>query len=160
MFQLARARAGSLVSDSLPAGMMRTRGGVRITARPGTGADIPGGVVIVMFGMFLDLTADESHQFRDLLHDAEVRAAPGRRDHLKSWSEMFPEGRDIFYEGLDPVGFAGQMRREFGFDPCRDPRWGEWVWDNPDDRFQSFGFRCPPEHLDEVYGSGRWELGS
>jgi hypothetical protein len=65
------------MSDLLPAGMMRTRGGVRITARPGAGADIPGGVVMVMFGMFLDLTSDESHQLRDLLHDAEVRAAQG-----------------------------------------------------------------------------------
>jgi hypothetical protein len=75
---------------------------------------------------------------------------------VKDWSEMFPEGRDIFYEGDHPAAFAEQMRHEFGFDPSTDPGWSQWV---PDVGYLC-RFHCPPEHLDEVYGSGRWELGS
>jgi hypothetical protein len=61
------------MSDVLPAGMMRTRGGVRITARPETGP----AVAAVIMGIQITLTPGESHQLRDLLHDAEVRAARG-----------------------------------------------------------------------------------
>ena len=64
------------MSDPVPAGMMRTSGGVRIAARP---MDDPGGyaVAAVILGIEIKLTADESHELRDLLHDAELRAARG-----------------------------------------------------------------------------------
>jgi hypothetical protein len=81
---------------------------------------------------------------------------------MKDWSEMFPGGRDIFYEGADPEGFAATMLSMYGFDPSKDPKWGERVEDGPDDPtgFTSHQFHCDAEHLDEVYGSGKWELGS
>jgi hypothetical protein len=81
---------------------------------------------------------------------------------MNDWSEMFPEGRDIFYEGMDPEGFAAAMRGQYSFDPSADPRWDQWIGDSPDDPagFTMYEFHCPAEHLDEIYGSGKWELGS
>ena len=61
------------MSNPVPAGMMRTRGGVRIAARPGGDAT----VAAVLMGIEINLTVDESHQLRDILHDAELRAARG-----------------------------------------------------------------------------------
>jgi hypothetical protein len=64
------------------------------------------------------------------------------------WHELFPEGRDIFYEGDDPDGFAAQIRAEFGFDPAADSCWDEMQ-----------RFHCPAKHLDAIY-SGRFPMGS
>lgn len=77
-------------------------------------------------------------------------------------SSHFPEGRTIFYEGTDPDGFAAQIKAEFGFDPsqtlARDVGDGRPFhgWN------EDFGwaFHCPPEHLDAIYGSGRFPMGS
>jgi len=81
---------------------------------------------------------------------------------LKTWREMFPAGRHIYYEGGDPDGFRAQIREEFGFDPGDHRLWGDWTGDTPDDPegFKSYGFDCPAEHLDAIYGSSRWRLGS
>jgi hypothetical protein len=67
------------------------------------------------------------------------------RKYEREWSELFPTGRFIFYEGDDPEGFRREIKAEFGFDP--GPR--------PDE-----GFHCPPEHLDAIYGVGRFLMGS
>jgi hypothetical protein len=69
---------------------------------------------------------------------------------IPAWREMFPDGRDIFYEGDDPEGFAATIRSEFGFDPAGP------TWDNE----HGWRFRCPPGHLDAIYGSGRFPMGS
>ena len=61
------------MSNPVPDGMMRTRGGVRIAAHPVIGP----GVVVTVQGIMACLTVDESHALRDLLHDAELRAARG-----------------------------------------------------------------------------------
>jgi len=66
-----------------------------------------------------------------------------------TWRELCPEGRDIFYEGDDPAGFAQQIKAEFGFDPAGDPMWGV-----------QYQFHCPAEHLDAIYGSARFPMGS
>ena len=64
------------MSDPVPAGMMRTRGGARIAARPLN--DVAGpGVAAVILGIEIKLALDESHALRDLLHDAELRAVRG-----------------------------------------------------------------------------------
>ena len=65
------------MSSPVPAGMMRTRGGVRIAARPLN--DIAGepAIAAVLIGIEIKLTLDESRAVRDLLHDAELRAARG-----------------------------------------------------------------------------------
>ena len=71
------------MSSPVPAGMMRTRGGVRIAARPLDIADQPlsdrnvAAVAAVLMGIEIKLTVDESHALRDMLHDAELRAARG-----------------------------------------------------------------------------------
>lgn len=59
--------------DPVPAGMMRTRGGVRIAARPLT----TGSIAAVLVGIEIELTIDESHGVRDILQAAELRAARG-----------------------------------------------------------------------------------
>jgi hypothetical protein len=69
-----------------------------------------------------------------------------------TWRELFPEGRTIFYEGDDPETFAQEILAEFGFNPVADPLWLT--------NAVCPAFRCPPEHLDAIYGSNRWELGS
>ena len=61
------------MSDPVPAGMMRTRGGVRITARPVDDQN----VAAVILGIEIQLTIDESHGVRDILQAAELRAARG-----------------------------------------------------------------------------------
>jgi hypothetical protein len=78
---------------------------------------------------------------------------------LPSWASLFPEGRDIAYEGDDPAGFASQIRIEFGFDPASDPRWGAHI-DTETDSWDSYWFYCPVEHLDAIYGSDRFLVGS
>jgi hypothetical protein len=59
--------------DPIPAGMMRTSGDARLAARP----DSNDSVAAVILGIEIKLTIDESHAWRDLLHDAELRAARG-----------------------------------------------------------------------------------
>ena len=76
-----------------------------------------------------------------------------------TWSDLFPAGRRIFYEGNDPAGFARQVLAEFGFSPDGDPRWGE-PYDYVHFGYTSYSFHCPPEHLDAIYGSDRFPMGS
>lgn len=78
-----------------------------------------------------------------------------------TWRELFPEGRHVFYEGTDPDEFRQQIRDEFSFDPGSDPGWGARVGDESDPGSSlSYGFDCPPAHLDAIYGSDRFPLGS
>lgn len=76
-----------------------------------------------------------------------------------TWSSLFPEGRHIFYEGDDPTGFVSQIEAEFGFSPARDSRWGEQI-DDEDFSLTSYSFHCPAEHLDAIYGTDRFPMGS
>jgi hypothetical protein len=99
----------------------------------------------------------------------EIKVAVGIRDsprafrtrltRLPSWASLFPEGRDIFYEGDDPAGFASQIETEFGFRPTLDPRWGVLI-KTDSLSFTSYCFYCPARHLDAIYGSDRFEVGS
>jgi hypothetical protein len=109
-----------------------------------------------------DIQRDTARRIREALADPAIGTPAIVTAGMKTWSEMFPEGRDIFYEGDDPEGFADAMRDQFRFDPSEHPNWEKWIEYSPSgpDGFWSFGFRCPAEHLDEVYGSGRWQLGS
>jgi hypothetical protein len=92
--------------------------------------------------------------------EAEVEAKLRCYDSTP-WSEMFPDGRCIFYEGDEPQKFAEEIKAEFGFDPSEDKSWGEVIADDEaGDAFTSYRFHCPPEHLDAIYGNGRWPLGS
>jgi hypothetical protein len=82
----------------------------------------------------------------------------------KTWDELFPEGRTICYEGDDPAAFCEEIRVLFGFDPSADPVW-EKAWMNGDPDWPDvFGrtcwFHCPAAHLEGLYGSGAWRVGS
>jgi hypothetical protein len=90
---------------------------------------------------------------------APVLASDSKGAALPAWSDLFPEGRDIFYEGNDPVGFVRQIQSEFGFSPASDPRWGERI-DGDGLSFTSHSFYCPSEHLDAIYGNNRFPVGS
>jgi hypothetical protein len=92
-----------------------------------------------------------------------------------TWAELFPQGRTIFYEGDDPEGFRRQIKDEFAFDVADLPgrhivtgepmagTWGKWIPcddSNPEDGFRSYSFHCPAKHLDAIYGSDRFPMGS
>lgn len=81
---------------------------------------------------------------------------------MKKWSEMFPDGRWVFYEGDDPDGFADEMVAKFGFDPRKDnPSWGAEHGELEDEgKFTSYQFLCPGRCIDQVYGSDEYPLGS
>ena len=64
----------------------------------------------------------------------------------------------IFYEGDNPTGFASQIQAEFGFSPALNHGWGEQIAGD-DISFTSYGFYCPPEHLDAIYGNSRFPMG-
>jgi hypothetical protein len=69
--------------------------------------------------------------------------------HLKG-SEMFPNGRDIWFEGDDPAGYRAWARARTGFDP------GEHWTEDP----SGYRFHCPAEHLNVLYGDSPWPVGS
>lgn len=71
---------------------------------------------------------------------------------MRKWSELFPRGRIIFYEGDNPKQFAADILARFGFDPSKDnPHWNTRC---------GFSFDCPAEHLDAIYGTGQYPMGS
>ena len=76
-----------------------------------------------------------------------------------TWAELFPNGRDIFYEGNEPDEFAAEIAAKYGFDPRTDRRWWEVVEDG-EEPFVSYRFRCPARLLDEIYGNDAYPLGS
>lgn len=106
-------------------------------------------------GTVLQVMADRCLELATATADGGVPEVPA--------SELFPEGRVIYYEGDDPDWFRAEIRAEFGFDPGDDAGWGEWVGSEPRHRpgsYQSYSFHCPPEHLAAIYESGRWVMGS
>jgi len=69
-----------------------------------------------------------------------------------NWAKLFPEGRDLYYEGEHPEEFAEAIREEFGFDPSADPRWGKQRERGDGSAGSaSYGFHCPAESLDAMY---------
>lgn len=85
-------------------------------------------------------------------------------EQSQTWAEMMPNGRTIYYEGDDPEGFCRAIKEEFGFDP-RDLPGRNIFTDEPEHSwcncpFCPHKFHCPPEHLDAIYDSGRWPMGS
>ena len=71
---------------------------------------------------------------------------------MRKWSELFPDGRWLFYEGDDPEGFANEMVTKFQF----DPRKGNDSWSAA----RGYGFMLPGRCMDEVYGRDKYPLGS
>jgi hypothetical protein len=89
-------------------------------------------------------------------------AVSGHRDAQDAtWASLFPEGRHIFYEGADPTEFVRRIKAEYGLDPAADPRWGEH-YEGEEDRpeWVSYGFHCPAQHLDAIYGNPDFPMGS
>ena len=71
-----------------------------------------------------------------------------------NWAKLFPEGRDLYYEGEHPDKFAKAISEEFGFDPSADPLWGKrFQGDDGEPGFTSYGFHCPAEHIDAIYST-------
>jgi hypothetical protein len=64
-----------------------------------------------------------------------------RGQNTKTWAELFPDGRRIFYEGNEPIeDVLARMRDDLGFEP-------------------TVSICCPAEHLDAIYGTadyGHW----
>jgi hypothetical protein len=78
-----------------------------------------------------------------------------------SWAQLFPNGREIFYEGDEPDKFAAHLAETYGLDPRADPRWWEVIDGDGDmEPFVVYGFRCPAHLLDLIYGNSAYPLGS
>ncbi|WP_250029750.1 hypothetical protein [Paractinoplanes maris] len=78
-----------------------------------------------------------------------------------TWAELFPNGRDIFYEGDSPDDFAAEIAARYGFDPRTDKRWWEVIDGGGDmEPFVSYRFHCPVHLLDAIYGNDKYPLGS
>ncbi len=75
-----------------------------------------------------------------------------RKFKMRKWSELFPYGRLIFYEGDDPQGFVEEIKAKFGFDPSKDNS----GWDEEG----GYSFFCPGDHLDAIYGVSKYPMGS
>ena len=69
-----------------------------------------------------------------------------------NWSEMFPDGRTIFYEGNNPKAFVKEIKAKFAFDPSKDND----CWNKRD----GYSFLCPAHCLDEIYGNSKYPMGS
>ena len=80
---------------------------------------------------------------------------------LHKWSEMFPNGRFIYYEGDNPQSFAQEMRTKFGVEVEKgNEHWAvHYDADEYGEESTSYGFFCPVEHLDEIY-SDSYPMGS
>lgn len=88
-------------------------------------------------------------------------SVPAPQGAPTTWASLFPDGRLIFYEGNHPNLFIEEIRVEFGFDPSADPEWDVLIpGDDNSGGFISFAFHCPPEHLDAIYGTSRFPMGS
>lgn len=66
-----------------------------------------------------------------------------------AWSLIHPKGCWIYYRGDSPAQFAEAIAKEFGFNPAASDDWTTAF---------GHGFQCPVEHIDAIYGSGRWPL--
>ena len=78
-----------------------------------------------------------------------------------TWSELFPGGRDIHYEGEQPDEFAAEIADRYGFDPRTDRRWWDVIAGDGDaEPQQSYMFHCPPHLLDAIYGNSEYPMGS
>ena len=71
-----------------------------------------------------------------------------------NWAKLYPEGRDLYYEGEHPDKFAEAIREEFGLDPAADLLWGKRVeGDYGGPGFTVYGFHCPAHLIDAVYST-------
>ena len=71
---------------------------------------------------------------------------------MKTWQEMFPDGRHVFYEGNKPKEFAKEMKEKFGFDPSEN----NIYWN----RKSGYSFHLPGEYINEIYDRSKYPLGS
>jgi hypothetical protein len=76
-----------------------------------------------------------------------------RMSWVKPWAELCPDGRTVFYEGDDPEGFAEEMKTKFGIDLAGTKIDG-LSWE------ENQALHCPAHLLDEIYGSGKYRMGS
>lgn len=71
---------------------------------------------------------------------------------MKPWTDYFPNGRHVFYEGDDPHSFVREMKTKFNFDPSKNNK----MWN------EEFGwcFFLPGHCINEVYDRTKYPLGS
>jgi len=71
---------------------------------------------------------------------------------------MFPEGRQVWYEGKRPKAFVAEMKAKYGFDPSTHPGWGKRHRSKKLGSWTSYPFHLPANVIDEVYPN--YPLGS
>lgn len=67
----------------------------------------------------------------------------------QGWDLLCPNGRNVYYEGTNPTLFAAAML-QIGID----------VTESGNDWTVRRSFFIPAGRVEEIYGSGRWPLGS
>jgi hypothetical protein len=72
----------------------------------------------------------------------DQRPVPGLGD------ELFPEGRNVWYEGDDPEGFLAAVRERWGLELTlkQDP--------------SGYAFFCPPGYVDAIVYESEWPMGT
>jgi hypothetical protein len=74
-----------------------------------------------------------------------------------TWDDLCPDGARRFYAGDDPEGFRAEIIDRFGFHPAvDDPEYPPGGWSEE----RGWAFSIPAGLVEEIYGSGRWLLGS
>lgn len=71
---------------------------------------------------------------------------------MSKWSELFPHGRRLYYEGNDPESFCREIKKKFGVDPSENNQ--DWIEES------GYSWHCPARLLDAIYGSSEYDLGS
>lgn len=98
---------------------------------------------------------DTGHEFVGHLRGNEPIA------DIVAWAEDYwPNGRHIYYEGIEPEAFAATIKDEFALNVTSDQAWGQVIDDSEGGSFVSYGFDCPAELLGDIYYSNRWPIGS
>lgn len=71
---------------------------------------------------------------------------------MRPWTDFYPDGRHVFYEGDDPHSFVREMKTKFNFDPSENNKsWNEE---------SGWCFFLPGNCINEVYDRTKYPLGS
>jgi hypothetical protein len=85
---------------------------------------------------------DEFKAARIELGESAAKPTPGQGD------ELFPEGRQVWYEGDDPRGFLVAIKERFDLElELKEDQSG-------------FAFFCPPGYVDAIVYTNEWPIGT
>ena len=75
---------------------------------------------------------------------------------MRPWTDYYPNGRYVFYEGDDPHSFVREMKNKYNFDPSKEGRKNNFRWNDE----CGWCFLLPGYCINEVYDRTKYPLGS